>query len=186
MINGLSDIEHPCQAIADLFTIYEKSGRLKGINVCYVGDGNNVSNSLILGCAMTGANIRTATPRGYEPGKDQVSSARKAAKKTGSEILITNDPIEAVKDADYIYTDVWISMGQEEEQKDKTEAFKGYQVDKKLLDKAKKGAQVMHCLPAHRGMEISAEVLDGPQSIVWNQAENRLHAQKTILMKLLG
>lgn len=186
VINGLSDIEHPCQAIADLFTIYENSGRLKGVNVCYVGDGNNVCNSLVIGCAMTGANIRVATPKGYEPGREQVSAAMKAAKKTGAMIMITENPYEAVKDADYVYTDVWISMGQEKEQNDRIEAFKDYQLNKKLMDNASKNAKAMHCLPAHRGMEISAEVMDSPRSIVWDQAENRLHAQKTILMKLLG
>lgn len=186
VINGLSDLEHPCQVISDLFTIYEIKGILKGVNLSYIGDGNNVCHSLLLGCAITGMNMKIATPKGYEPKKEILNSAVNISKNTGSKIILTNKPEEAVKDADFLYTDVWISMGYEKEKEKRIKAFKEYQINKKLLANAKKDTKIMHCLPAHRGMEITSEVLDSKNSIVWDQAENRLHAQKAILLKLLG
>lgn len=184
VINGLSDLEHPCQVISDLFTVYETRGALEGL-ITYIGDGNNVCNSLLLGCAMTGLSLRVSTPRGYEPKREILDSAVRISKKTGASIEAVEDPFEAAKNADFIYTDVWVSMGQETERDKRIEAFRDYQVNKEILTKAKGDCRVMHCLPAHRGMEITDDVLDGPKSIVWDQAENRLHAQKTILMKLL-
>jgi ornithine carbamoyltransferase len=179
VINGLSDIEHPCQIISDLFTIYEKFGNFN-IKLAYVGDGNNVCNSLMLGCAIMGITVAVATPKGYEPDK----AITNAAKKISNKIKITNDPAEAVKDADVIYTDVWISMGDESEEEERLKKFKKYRVNEKLMSSAKPNCKIMHCLPAHRGMEIT-DVIDKANSIVWDQAENRLHAQKAILLKLL-
>lgn len=185
VINALSDLEHPCQIISDLFTIHERSGTLKGLKIAYVGDANNVCNSLMLGCALTGVSLHVATPGEYPPKKEIIDKSREYAKKSGAKIEVTEDPNKAVENADYIYTDVWVSMGQEKEKKNSTKVFEAYQINEVLLSKAKKSALVMHCLPAHRGMEITGEVLDGPRSIVWDQAENRLHAQKAILLKLL-
>ena len=185
VINALSDLEHPCQIISDLYTIYEKSGTLTGLKIAYVGDANNVCNSLMLGCALTGISLHVATPKEYAPKKAIIEKSQILAKKTGAKIEVTEDPYKAAENADYIYTDVWISMGQENEKKNNTKVFQAYQINDKLLSKAKKTAYVMHCLPAHRGMEITGEVMDGSRSIVWDQAENRLHAQKAILLKLL-
>ena len=185
VINALSDLEHPCQIISDLYTIYEKSGSLSGIKIAYVGDANNVCNSLMLGCALTGISLDVATPKEYAPKKAIIEKSQVLARKTGAKIEVTEDPYKAAESADYIYTDVWISMGQENEKKNNTKVFQAYQINDKLLSKAKKSAYVMHCLPAHRGMEITGEVMDGPRSIVWDQAENRLHAQKAILLRLL-
>lgn len=186
VINGLSDLEHPCQAVADLYSIYEVKGRLKGTSVSYVGDGNNVCNSLMLGCAMTGVNLKVATPKKYRPSKEILGKAAEIAKDSCGRIEVLDDPGEAVSGADFVYTDVWISMGQEGVEEEKLRAFDGFQVNDALLSKAAGDARVMHCLPAHRGVEISSEVLDGPRSIVWDQAENRLHAQKAILLYLLS
>ena len=185
VINALSDLEHPCQIISDLYTIYEKSGSLSGIKIAYVGDANNVCNSLMLGCALTGISLDVATPKEYAPKKAIIEKSQVLARKTGAKIEVTEDPYKAAESADYIYTDVWISMGQENEKKNNTKVFQAYQINDKLLSKAKKSAYVMHCLPAHRGMEITGEVMDGPRSIVWDLAENRLHAQKAILLRLL-
>ena len=185
VINALSDLDHPCQIISDLYTVYEKSGTLSGIKIAYVGDANNVCNSLMLGCALTGISLHVATPKEYAPKKPIIEKSQALADKTGAKIEVTEDPYKAAENADYIYTDVWISMGQENEKKNNTKVFQAYQINDKLLSKAKKSAYVMHCLPAHRGMEITGEVMDGPRSIVWDQAENRLHAQKAILLKLL-
>jgi ornithine carbamoyltransferase len=179
VINGLSDLEHPCQIISDLFTIYEKFGNFD-VKLAYVGDGNNVCNSLMLGCALMGINLMVATPKGYEPNRE----ITKTAQKISGKIKITNDPKEAVKDADIVYTDVWVSMGSESEEEERLSKFKKYQINEKLLSNAKPGCKIMHCLPAHRGVEIT-DVIDGPNSIVWDQAENRLHAQKAVLLKLL-
>jgi ornithine carbamoyltransferase len=179
VINGLSDIEHPCQIISDLFTIYEKFGNFN-IKLAYVGDGNNVCNSLMLGCAIMGIAVAVATPKGYEPDKEITNTAKKISNK----IKITHDPVEAVKDADVVYTDVWISMGDESEEEERLKKFKKYQVNEKLMSSAKPNCKIMHCLPAHRGVEIT-DVIDKANSIVWDQAENRLHAQKAILLKLL-
>lgn len=180
VVNALTDLHHPCQAMADMLTIFEKKGRLNGIKIAYVGDGNNVANSLIEASALTGAYITVATPSGFEPNRESVEKAKKFTK-----VEITNNPFETVTDADVVYTDVWLSMGEEGNQ-DKKKKFIDFQVNRNLLQKAKSDAIVMHCLPAHRGEEITDEVLDGPQSVVLDQAENRLHTSKAILEFLLS
>lgn len=185
IINALTDWEHPCQILADLLTIQECFGSLEGLTVTYLGDGNNVAHSLLLGAAMMGMNIRVATPNGYEPDKEIVQTAQKLAS-IGVEIIITEDPIAAVKGAQVLYTDVWASMGQEDERKERIPLFIPYQVGAELLNYADSEAIVLHCLPAHRGEEISSAVLEGARSRVWDQAENRLHAQKALLVSLLG
>ena len=177
VINGLTDLLHPCQALSDLFTIKEKKG-LKNITLSFIGDGNNVVNSLLYGCQKTGIKINVACPKGYEPDKSIL-------KEVGDAVKLFNIAEEAIKGADFIYTDVWTSMGKEKEYKKRLKAFKPFQINTRLLKMAKKDALVMHCLPAHRGEEITDEVLDSPKSIVVDQAENRLHVQKAILMKLL-
>jgi len=186
VINGLSDFTHPCQAISDLFTIWEKRGKLEGLRLAYVGDGNNVCNSLLFAATKVGMHIAVASPKGYEPKPEVVEKARSFAAESGSQVLITNDPVEAVRDADVIYTDVWTSMGQEAEAEIRAKVFPPYQVNSALVARARPDAMVMHCLPAHRGQEITDEVADGPHSIIFDQAENRLHAQKAILALLLG
>ncbi|MCZ6602352.1 MAG: ornithine carbamoyltransferase, partial [Planctomycetota bacterium] len=182
--NALSDRFHPCQAIADLLTIREVAGKLRGVTLAYVGDGNNVCNSLLLAAGKVGMRIRVASPKGYAPDREVVSDAEEAAAKSGGQIRILESPAEAVKGAEFVYTDVWASMGQEAERDQRVRDFEGYQVDEALLKEAAPEARVMHCLPAHRGEEVSAEVLDGPRAIVWDQAENRLHAQKAILARI--
>jgi len=182
VINGLSDLHHPCQALADLMTILDHAGRLKGIRVAYIGDGNNVANSLIEASALSGIHLTVACPKGYEPDKEVLKKAG-AYRKDG--ISVTNDSSEAAAHADVLYTDVWVSMGQEKEAAKKRAKFKKYQLNSALLSRAKKDAIVLHCLPAHRGEEISDEVIDGPQSAVFDQAENRLHTQKALLEFLL-
>lgn len=186
VINGLSDLAHPCQALSDIFTIKERLGAFKGIRLSYIGDGNNVLNSLMSASAKVGLDISIATPKGYEPIKKAKDAAMAFSKKSGSKIEFSNDPKAAAKDADIIYTDVWVSMGQEKEYKKRTKAFKGFQVNDKILKTAKRGCLVMHCLPAHRGYEITDSVLDSKNSVVYDQAENRMHAEKAILLKLLG
>jgi ornithine carbamoyltransferase len=185
VINGLSDFSHPCQALADLFTIKEKLKTLKKITLAYVGDGNNVCNSLLFAAAKTGMNISVATPKGYAPVEKVVEEALAVAKTTGSRILITEDPFSAVSGANVVYTDVWASMGQEEEINKRKIIFKDFQINAKLLSNAAKNVLVMHCLPAHRGEEITDEVMESRNSIVFDQAENRMHVQKAILIKLL-
>jgi ornithine carbamoyltransferase len=182
VINGLSDLHHPCQALGDLMTIAEKKGRIKGIRLAYIGDGNNVANSLIEAAAMTGINLSVACPKGYEPASDVLRKAMTSAK---GDISVINDPKQAVKGADVIYTDVWVSMGQEKEAAKKRERFRNYQVNRRLLSYADKNAIVMHCMPAHRGEEIAGEIIDGSQSAIFDQAENRLHTQKALLEFLL-
>lgn len=182
VINGLSNLEHPCQVIADLLTIYEYRGDFKDVTLAWVGDGNNVCNSLILAAALTGMKIVISTPENYEPNPEIV----KKAKEMGGKLQFLRDPKEAVKEADVIYTDVWTSMGQEAEREVRMVAFKPYQVSDELLKLSKDDVVVMHCMPAHRGEEITDEVIEGKHSIVFDQAENRLHAQKAILLKLLG
>ncbi len=182
VINGLSNLEHPCQVIADLLTIYEYRGDFKDVTLAWVGDGNNVCNSLILAAALTGMKMVISTPENYEPNPEIV----KKAKEMGGELQFIRDPKEAVKEADVIYTDVWMSMGQEAEREVRMVAFKPYQVSDELLKLSKDDVVVMHCMPAHRGEEITDEVIEGKHSIVFDQAENRLHAQKAILLKLLG
>ncbi|MGE5309398.1 MAG: ornithine carbamoyltransferase [Deltaproteobacteria bacterium] len=184
VINGLSDFAHPCQALADVFTIKEKYGKFKDVDVAYIGDGNNVCHSLMFCCAKVGLNINIATPAGYEPDKGMVEGALKAAKESGSRIQLFTDPKKAVKGVDVIYTDVWASMGQEQEAQKRKKDFKDFQVSKGLASLADKDYLIMHCLPAHRGEEID-DVIDSDHSIVFDQAENRLHVQKAILIKLI-
>ena len=186
IINGLTDRHHPCQVLADLLTIQEKKQRLQGLKVSYVGDGNNMANSWLEGAAKLGLHLTLACPPGYEPDRETYQEALKEAAKSGAKIVITHDPRVAAKDADVLYTDVWASMGQEQEHKERLSAFQGFQLNGPLLRLAKPEVLVMHCLPAHRGEEITDEVLDGPHSIVWDQAENRLHLQKGILVKWMG
>ena len=185
VINGLTDLHHPCQVLSDLFTIREKKRRWKGTKIAYVGDGNNVANSLIEGAAIMGMAISVACPSGYEPDASIVEWARAKAERTKASIEILRDPYVAVKSADVLYTDVWTSMGQEKEQARRLQVLAPYQLNGKLVAAAHPDAIVMHCLPAHRGQEITADVLDGPQSVVLDQAENRLHVQKAILIRLL-
>ena len=186
VINGLTDSQHPCQVLADLMTIKEYKGKFKGIKLAYVGDGNNVANSLLIGCAKVGVNISVATPAGYQCEENSIQLAKEASKITGAEIILTEDPYEAVKDADVVYTDTWISMGQENEKEERKKIFMPYQVNDKLMKEAKNDAIFRHCLPAYRQLEVDENVIDGPQSVIFDQAENRLHAQKAVLVKLLG
>ena len=185
VINGLSDLLHPCQGLSDLFTIEENFGKKK-IKLSFVGDGNNVLHSLMLGSSILGKDISIATPKGCGPNKEIFEKSKKLARKSGSTIQLGNDPVKCVENADIIYTDVWVSMGQESKKKVRLDAFGGFQVNKELVSHAKKKALIMHCLPAHRGEEITEEVLDGKNSIVYDQAENRLHVQKAIMLNLLG
>lgn len=186
VINGLSDYNHPCQAMADFFTILEYKGRLDGLKLTVVGDGNNVARSLLFAAAKVGVDFAIASPPGYELGQDDLDLAQTFAAESGATIETYTDPREAVTDADVIYTDVWTSMGQEEESKKRLAVFPPYQVNEELLAQAKSDAIVMHCLPAHRGEEITSAVADGPQSVLFPQAENRMHAQKGILALLMG
>lgn len=185
VINGLTDLLHPCQVLADLFTVREQKGKLKRLKLAYVGDGNNVCNSLLLGCSKAGVDISVATPKGYAPDAGILGQAKREAKASKVRVEVITDPHKAVTDADVVYTDVWTSMGQEKERKRRLRDFKGYQVDSKLLDGAKPDVIFMHCLPAHREEEIASEVIDGPHSVVFDQAENRLHVQKAILVQLV-
>jgi len=181
VINGLSDLEHPCQLLADIMTMKEHFGSLDDLKVAWVGDGNNVCNSLILSTVLTGYNVTVATPKGYEPEESFVKKARDL----GGKVKLVRKPEDAVKDADVIVTDTWISMGDDEEKDVRLKVFKQYTVDVPLLRRASPDARVLHCLPAHRGQEISDEVMEGGQSLVWDEAENRLHAQKALLVRLL-
>jgi ornithine carbamoyltransferase len=181
VINGLSDREHPCQAFADFLTLREHKGEFKGLKLAFIGDGNNVVNSLMLFAAKIGMHFSIACPAGYEPVKDLWNKTLELAEQTGAKIVLTHDPIEAVKDTDAVYTDTWISMGQESETEKRVKDFEGFQVNAALMSKAKSDAIAMHCLPAHRGYEITDEILDGSQSVVFDQAENRLHAQKAVI-----
>ncbi len=185
VINALSDLEHPCQILADLLTIRKQNGKLDGVTIAWTGDGNNVCHSLLLAGAILGLRVNIATPRGFEPNNAIIQKAREYAAQSGAELNFTYDPCAAVKDADFIYTDVWASMGQEEEAEQRRQIFRAYQVNRQLLSRAKPTTRVMHCLPAHRGEEITDDVLDGPQSIVLEQAENRLHIQRALLARLL-
>jgi ornithine carbamoyltransferase len=186
VINALSDLEHPCQALADYLTLLERFGDLKNRCLAYVGDGNNVAHSLLLTCACLGSSIRVATPEGYGPNPQIVADARAIAAETGAEIQLLTDPHEAVAGADVIYTDAWTSMGQEKEERKRAQIFPSYQVNVELMAEAAPHAVFMHCLPAHRGFEVTDAVIDSPQSVVFEQAENRLHVQKAILYLLLG
>ncbi|MCL8206675.1 MAG: ornithine carbamoyltransferase [Actinomycetia bacterium] len=186
VINGLSDAFHPCQTLADLLTLYERFGYLRGLAVAYIGDGGNMAASWLEAAALLGMGLRVATPPGYEPDPDLVAWAKQQAELSGAGIHLTHDPHEAVAGADVVYTDVWVSMGQEAEAAARRQAFAPYQVNRLLMQIAGPNAIFMHCLPAHRGEEVTDEVLDGPQSCVWDQAENRLHAQKALLLSLLA
>jgi ornithine carbamoyltransferase len=185
VINALSDFEHPCQCLADLLTVKEKRARLEGVTLAYVGDGNNVAHSLLLGGAKCGMHVRVATPAGLEPIPQVVHRAEEIAAETGGSVMVTNDPVQAETGADVLYTDVWASMGQEDEAAERGLIFTGYQLDQAAVERAADEVLVLHCLPAHRGQEITDEVIDGPHSMVWDQAENRLHAQKALLLWLL-
>lgn len=184
VINGLTDDFHPCQVLADLQTILEHKGRLAGLKLAYVGDGNNMAHSLMNGCARMGMDVAIAAPEGFQPNPTFVAEARRA--NPGGQVLITTDPAEAVAGADIIYTDVWASMGQEAEHAERVERFAGYQVNEALARHAKPDYLFMHCLPVHRGEEVTADVIDGPHSVVWDEAENRLHAQKALMAALIG
>ena len=185
VINGLTDHSHPCQALSDLMTIQELKGRLKGLRLAYIGDGNNVANSLIEAGAKVGMHVVIGCPSGYQPDQRVIDRAKIDGQATGAAVEVVENPLVAVKEADVVYTDVWISMGREREQARRLRILSPYQLNQRLLQRAKPDAIVMHCLPAHRGEEISADVLDGPQSVVIDQAENRLHMQKAILTQLL-
>jgi len=182
VVNGLSDRLHPCQVLSDIMTLSERFGDLRDLKLAWVGDGNNVCNSWILSSALTGMEIVVASPPRYRPKEEIVNQARAA----GGRVSIVTDPEEAVRDADVLYTDIWVSMGDEQERAERLQALKGYTIDSRLLARASPNALVMHCLPAHRGEEIADEVMEGPQSIVWDQAENRLHAQKALLVRLIA
>lgn len=186
VINALSNLEHPCQALSDLLTIYEKKGKLVGLTLAFIGDGNNVANSLLLAASLTGLNFSFASPSGYGISEEMSNRAKEFSALSGSRIRLTNDPFEAVKEADVVYTDVWASMGQEAEAEKRCLDFSGYQVNDSLLSLAKEDALFMHPLPAHHGEEIAAGLLEKPQAVVFDQAENRLHLQKALLAKLLS
>ncbi len=185
VINGLTDYSHPCQAMADYLTFYEKKGDLKGKKLCYVGDGNNVAHSLMEAGAILGVNVTISTPKGYEPNLIAFQEAEALAKETGSKIKVVHNPIEAIKDADAVYTDVWASMGQESEAAMRKKIFAPYQVNDELMSYAKSDAIFMHCLPAHRGDEVTDSVIDSENSVVFDEAENRLHVQKAIMFQLM-
>ncbi len=186
VINALSDFSHPCQALADYQTILEKKGRIAGLKVVYVGDGNNVAHSLMIAGTKLGANVVIATPEGYEPDKRVIKWAEENAAESGGSLELLHDPLEAVKDADVIYTDVWTSMGQEAEAEERRKVFRPFQVNKELVKHAKPDFIFMHCLPAHRGEEVTDDVIDSQNSVVWDEAENRLHAQKALMALVMG
>jgi ornithine carbamoyltransferase len=186
VINGLSDYSHPCQALSDFFTIWEKQGRLQGLKLAYVGDGNNVATSLLFAATRVGMDVALASPEGYELSNDVVKLGQEFAAQSGSKVELVRDPATAVREADVIYTDVWVSMGQEEETKRRLKDLRPYQVNTALVGQARPDVMVMHCLPAHRGQEITDDVADGPNSVLFDQAENRMHAQKAILALLMG
>ena len=185
VINGLSDFTHPCQAVTDLFTIQEAFGRLKDVRLAYVGDGNNVCHALMEACALTGIHLKMATPAGHRPHAGTLQRVQSWSRRSGGSVEWTVNPAEAVRGAQVVYTDVWVSMGQEKEKGARRKLFKNYQVNQQLMDRAAPGAFFMHCLPAHRGEEVSDEVMDSRTSIVYDQAENRLHVQKALLLMLL-
>lgn len=186
VINGLTDMFHPCQALTDIFTFIEHKGTIKGRKMVYVGDGNNMAHSLMLACAKTGVDFVCASPQGYDPDPEVVRQAQAAGAETGCKISVMRDPIKAAEGADLLYTDVWASMGMEQEQSIRQEALADYQINRYMLDSAKPDAIVMHCLPAHRGEEITDEVMEGSQSVIFDQAENRLHVQKAVMALLMS
>ncbi len=184
VMNGLTDFSHPVQVVSDLFTLYERNKKLRGLQMAFIGDGNNVCNSLLIACAILGISLKVASPTGYQPSESVVRQAQKIAMKTKTSISIFDDPLKAAVGTDVLYTDVWASMGQEKEKQVRVVAFKNFRIDSEILKAAKPDCLVMHCLPAHRGEEITDEVLDGKHSIVFTQAENRLYAQKAIMVNL--
>ncbi len=186
IINGLTDLVHPCQILADLQTIEEHKGKLEGIKLAYIGDGNNIAHSLLYGCAKVGMDVAIASPKDYTCNEEIALNAKDDARKTGAKVLLTEDPVEAIKDADVVYTDTWCSMGQDAEKAERIKAFQGYQVNGELFKHAKDDAIFLHCLPAYRGYEVSEEVIDGPHSVIFDEAENRLHAQKAVMQILMS
>jgi len=186
VINSLTDLEHPCQALADLFTIYEREGELEGLTLAFIGDGNNVANSLLLGASLTGMNLRIASPAGYGINEEILNTARQYAAESGAVIFCTEEPCQAVTGADIVYTDVWTSMGQETEAEKRQQAFAGFQVNDELLSLAREDAIFMHDLPAHRGEEVTDDVMDGERSVVFEQSENKMHMLKALLAEILG
>lgn len=186
VINGLTDEHHPCQALSDLLTIYEKKKKIRGIKLAYIGDGNNVAHSLIEGASVMGMDIRVATPPGYEPDRAIVERAKNMARNKGTSIEIMQEPADAIREADVVYTDIWTSMGQEREEEERREIFRPYQINRTLVEKAKQDAIIMHCLPAHIGEEITEEMMEAKGSVIFDQAENRLHMQKALLAMLMG
>ena len=186
VINALTDLLHPCQVLADLMTAYEHKGKLEGLKLAYIGDGNNMAHSLMYGCAKAGMDCAIATPDGYKCDAGVVENAKDDFKKSGKTLLLTEDPVEAIKDADVVYTDTWVSMGQESEKAERQRIFMPYQVNSELYKNAKDDAIFMHCLPAYRGFEVTEDVIDGPQSVIFDEAENRLHAQKAVMATLMG
>ena len=186
IINGLTDAEHPCQILADLQTIFEHRGKLEGLKLAYVGDGNNIAHSLLHGCSKIGMDIAVASPAGYTCEDKVICQAKDAAKVSGGEVVITEDPVEAVKRADVVVTDTWVSMGQEAQKEERMRVFMPYQVNKNLWKHTNDGAVFLHCLPAYRGYEVTEEIIDGPMSAVFDEAENRMHAQKAVMALLMG
>ena len=186
IINGLTDLVHPCQILADFQTIREHKGKLSGLKLAYIGDGNNMAHSLLYGGAKVGMEIAIATPKQYECDPEVVKNALEDAKATGTKLLLTNDPVEAIKDADIVYADTWVSMGQEADKAEKIKVFADYRINKELFSHAKPDAIFLHCLPAYRGYEVTEDVIDGPNSVIFDEAENRLHAQKAVMVKLMA
>lgn len=186
IINGLTDLYHPCQILADLLTIYEVKGQLTGLKLAYIGDGNNVSHSLLIGCSKVGMDISVGCPSGYEPNEDILAMAIENSRASSCHVSVTNSPIEAIKDADIVYTDVWASMGQEDESSVREVAFASFQINSQLFTHANPDAIFLHCLPASRGKEVTADIIDSPNSVVFDEAENRLHVQKAIMALLMG
>lgn len=186
VINALTDLLHPCQVLADLMTTYEHKGKLEGLKMAYIGDGNNMAHSIMYGCAKVGMDCAIAAPKGYQCDEGVVENAKADFAKSGRTLLLTEDPAEAIANADVVYTDTWVSMGQESEKAERQKLFMPYQVNKELFAKAKSDAVFMHCLPAYRGYEVTADVIDGPQSVIFDEAENRLHAQKAVMATLMA
>lgn len=186
VINALTDLLHPCQVLADLQTIYEKKGRLEGLKFAYIGDGNNMAHSIMYGCAKAGIDCAIGAPKGYGCDEEVIENAKADFKSAGRELILTEDPVEAIKNADVVYTDTWVSMGQEAEKAERQKLFMPYQVNKELFSYAKDDALFMHCLPAYRGYEVTEDIIDGPNSVIFDEAENRLHAQKAVMATLMG
>lgn len=186
VINALTDLLHPCQVLADLMTTYEHKGKLEGLKMAYIGDGNNMAHSIMYGCAKVGMDCAIAAPKGYQCNGEVVENAKADFAQSGRTLLLTEDPAEAIANADVVYTDTWVSMGQESEKAERLKIFTPYQVNKELFAKAKDDAVFMHCLPAYRGYEVTEDVIDGPQSVIFDEAENRLHAQKAVMATLMA